>query len=194
MEEDLKNRFLDAARERILLFCATGDQASDAKPSYPAKYGQVMALASANSLGLKSLEAEDKNVQFYMPTEGVKTEGPSYLPNKPVKGSSAATAVAAGLASLILTCARFAYHDNQPAKETSGAAHQPDPVETWVAKFKKEDTMRKLFEGFCHKNTRNVQPERFLSEIPNIENLQPDEFKAALRLEMNRWLKNAANS
>lgn len=168
----------------ILVFCATGDQGQDAMSSYPASYEETISIASTTRQGVSSPRTEEGNASFLLPTEGIETKTPDYLPpSAELKGSSAATAVASGLASLILTCARFAYRDY---KSTTSA--QNDMAEKQVSKFKKNITMQTMFSNLCSPNRKSVQPERLLSKIENIQNLQPDEFKESLKGVLNVWL------
>ena len=179
--EDLRTK-INEASQKSLVFCATGDNGPNAEKSYPAGFPNAFGVSSCALNGTPPAYAEPQNAQFTIPAEGIEVQLPPHLKdlgNGSTGGSSAATAVAAGLASLILVCARFAYHPStEPAtspgekrrsaffalsSSAPGAYKEPlmprkiDVVEAMVAKFRGQHHMENTFKYMCQ-GTAWVQP------------------------------------
>jgi Subtilase family len=95
---------------KILVFCSTADIGSQFHPDvYPANYEDVIAVSASNRFGWARLES-CRDVHIMLGGEKIKAHGPKYmqLPDNRISGSSVATALAAGLASLCLFLARMA--------------------------------------------------------------------------------------
>ena len=174
---DLETEIQEAAKNS-LIFCATGDKGPTAKESYPAGFKTPFKICSCSISGQPSNNAETKNAEFYLPAEDLNVAIPKYL-NQGDKGaadgSSAATAIAAGLATLLLSLARFAYYRLEDGYSISEADDQdnsgimddyPDRwgraevqrAEDQVANLKKRSVMERVFKHMCCGAEKFVQP------------------------------------
>src|SRR6266513_951794 len=102
---------MHTGRDR-LLYCAVGDTGATAEYSYPAEFKAVTGISTTTIGGVDPPTAESQFADFTLPGVDLVSPPPPYLNPKGigrVHGSSAATALAAGLASFLLTCVRFAY-------------------------------------------------------------------------------------
>lgn len=97
----------------ILVYCSTADVGSQSHGEfYPANYeGLVTAVSASNQFGWARVES-CHDVHVMLGGEKITAQGPQYMqqPNSRISGSSVATALAAGLASLCLFLARMANH------------------------------------------------------------------------------------
>ncbi|KAE9380874.1 hypothetical protein N431DRAFT_362973 [Stipitochalara longipes BDJ] len=105
LEKAIKN----AVDHSTLIFCSTPDQGvySDAWPAMYKKY--VLSVSATDNLGhLTSKTKGTDAVDIQIPGENVRAAGPAYIGNmnETVSGSSVATALAAGVASLALLMLR----------------------------------------------------------------------------------------
>lgn len=97
----LEQQVIKAAGEDIIMFCAAADTSryDEGLRLYPrqADTERLMVVGSANPDGEKSPFVDETQVNLLFPGEGIKELGE-------LGGSSAATALASGLAALILWC------------------------------------------------------------------------------------------
>ena len=170
--EDLRMK-INEASQKSLIFCATGDNGPNAEKSYLAGFPNAFGVSSCALNGTPPPYAEPQNAQFSVPAKEIEVQLPphlKYVGNGATGGSSAATAVAAGLASLILVCARFAYHHSaepfmtpSEKRRSAFAGKEPlptrkaDGVEAMVAKFRGQHHMENTFKYMCQ-GTAWVQP------------------------------------
>ena len=111
---DLEKAVRDAANNRILMFCAASDGGAVSDRSFPAKSVNelLFKIGAAKEEGSKWKWVGDANyVNFIFPGYRVVQEryNEAFLKNcKFLTGSSVATAIAAGLAALILDCVQRA--------------------------------------------------------------------------------------
>ena len=173
---------IQKAAKNSLIFCATGDKGPFAERSYPAGFSVPIKICSCSISGMPSRNAESQNADFYVPAEDLDVPVPRYLnlgAKGAAQGSSAATAIAAGLATLILSLARFAYYglddesseyeaidsDNSDFKynysESFSSRKSPPQVqhaEERVAQLKKRSIMDRVFKHMCCNTEHFVQP------------------------------------
>lgn len=177
---ELETKIQEAAKNS-LIFCTTGDKGSSAKPSYPAGFANSFSISSCSISGEPSANVEKENTEFYLPAENLDVVLPAYLnikSNVPENRSSVATALAAGLATLVLTLARFAYHglkdkslDPEPVDSdtevksdisdsySSGRlSPQFQQAEDQVVHLKKRSMMERVFKYMCNGSEKFVQP------------------------------------
>lgn len=106
LEGELKDAVAAASSKNILMFCSTGDQGRCADDHiYPACLPSVFKIGAAKPSGNDRDSTEDSHFTF--PGEDLKVEIPSYISlgeDSRASGSSLATALASGLAALILYC------------------------------------------------------------------------------------------
>ncbi|KAL4923524.1 S8 family peptidase [Aspergillus undulatus] len=116
-ETELKNAVEEAAaksstsnRRPTLMFCSTADEGAFAGDVYPVDYTDFVVSVTATDTwgGLTSKSDRQKPVDIRIPGEDLEASAPLYLGNVPtsVSGSSVATALAAGIASLALLLLR----------------------------------------------------------------------------------------
>lgn len=111
---ELEDAIEDAAKKNILLFCAANDQGIVRDDSYPANSSVTrrFKIGAAEASGaIWKWSGDPQAVDFIMPGHNVVKERASELQferARALTGSSVATALAAGLAALILHCVQFA--------------------------------------------------------------------------------------
>jgi hypothetical protein len=102
-----------AVSQNIVVMASINGEGSMAKEAAPAKYEGVFAIGSANDHGEPSRGTVESEAQYLFPGEKlrVRTEFLTGLADEvDLSGPSVATAVASGVASLVLACDRFALH------------------------------------------------------------------------------------
>ncbi|CRG83434.1 Serine/threonine-protein kinase smg-1 [Talaromyces islandicus] len=120
-DNELKSAIENAAKSSVgskrrptLMFCSTADEGAFAGDVYPVNYTNfvVSVTATDNWGGLTSKADPQKKIDIRIPGEDLEASAPVYLPNAgtSVSGSSVATALAAGIASLALLLLRAYNH------------------------------------------------------------------------------------
>ncbi|RYP93507.1 hypothetical protein DL770_000391 [Monosporascus sp. CRB-9-2] len=111
--DDLESAIEAAAKEGILMLCAANDQGVEHDKTFPAACGRtkrIFKIGAANAPGWPAEYVNPKEVDFIFPGHNVLKERPgdrSVEKSKPLTGSSVATAIAAGLAALLLYCVQL---------------------------------------------------------------------------------------
>ena len=106
---DLDSALLDAASKNILMFCAARDEGLEQPNEVPfpaaSKTGNIFVIGAAAPSGAASTWVNKKAVHFLFPGIELRESRPKLMPpDMPVvDGSSPATALASGLAGLLLT-------------------------------------------------------------------------------------------
>ena len=166
---NLESKIQDAA-QNSLIFCATGDKGPSAKKSYPAGFKTTFKISNCSINGLPSKDAEVQNTEFYVPAEDLATAVPGYLKRGKIEtagGSSAATAIAAGLASLVLSLARLVYYrleDGSSEPRTDDYDNSEIRIEcierseSMFKRLKRRSIMERVFEHMCCSSGKFVQP------------------------------------
>ncbi|TDZ13599.1 hypothetical protein C8035_v004260 [Colletotrichum spinosum] len=123
---------IDAAKEAgILMFCSASDDimasAMDTLP-YRKQPEYIFRIGAAQSLGQQDPHSEDvKRIDYFFPGHQV-AEARNPRSNQAVEyhdGSSIGTALAAGLASLIIHCARLAHYSYEKRKARGVSGRNP---------------------------------------------------------------------
>ncbi|TEA15137.1 hypothetical protein C8034_v002589 [Colletotrichum sidae] len=123
---------IDAAKEAgILMFCSASDDimasAMDTLP-YRKQPDYIFRIGAAQSLGQQDPHSEDvKRIDYFFPGHQV-AEARNPRSNQAVEyhdGSSIGTALAAGLASLIIHCARLAHYSYEKRKARGASGRNP---------------------------------------------------------------------
>jgi hypothetical protein len=131
-----------------VFFCATEDKGNAGDEVYPAYLPQTIAIAACDRGG-KEFTTTDPNAQYYFQGHQIQTDCLSYGACKTAEptGSSIATAIAAGVASLILSCRFLA--------DLEGHSHKT-----------KLDTIKAVFKDMIDDTSSNkyVSPGRFFKE------------------------------
>lgn len=109
--KELEQAISDALTANILMFCSASDEGANQTATYPSKAqpGNIFKIGGADANGgLYDRVGDISVVDFILPGQLVASEDltDSALSKQYWSGSSVATALAAGLAALILYCAR----------------------------------------------------------------------------------------
>ncbi|KAL6873276.1 hypothetical protein HDV57DRAFT_504684 [Trichoderma longibrachiatum] len=130
-EDEDERRFLDAAiveaaNADILMFCSASDKGAKQNPTYPSKATtKIFTIGAATASGAAdSWVGNLGNINFIFPGTKVEMDGPrsgTDNSSREVTGSSVATALAAGLAALVLYCVQVRLylatdHEKQKAR------------------------------------------------------------------------------
>lgn len=106
--DGLRKAVADAHTNNILMICSTADDGRNQDYSYPAKYDETIGIAACNAYGTLLKNATETDARYYVPGKNVNAGVVPFLSSdSEVSGSSEATAIAAGLASLTLSCHLF---------------------------------------------------------------------------------------
>jgi hypothetical protein len=108
-----RQRLLKAIEEAhdhdIVVICSTADEGNRMGEVYPAQCKDTIAIACCDNGGKPAQESSDIDPQFYVYGKGFSAKAIRYLQTESsISGSSVATATAAGLASIILSCRHIA--------------------------------------------------------------------------------------
>ncbi len=108
-EKALRKAVQRAEKRQILMFCSTADNEMNHADVLPAACPETIKIASRDRAPGEHWTS-DSHATYQFQAEHFPTEGIHYLTesNEPISGSSVATALAAGVASLVLACDRFA--------------------------------------------------------------------------------------
>ena len=107
---DLESAITDASTKNILMFCSASDEGAVQSSTYPSKHAKrIFTIGAADASGVVSKAVGDINaVDFILPGKLVEDETDGAVKNIQYwTGSSVATALAAGLAALILYCGQI---------------------------------------------------------------------------------------
>lgn len=112
--DELSSAVEDAAKAGILMFCAANDQGIARDHSFPAACAStkhIFKIGAAEAAGtVWKWVGDPSDVDFIFPGHNVVKERPNDAPIEKCKtltGSSVATAIAAGLAALVLYCVQL---------------------------------------------------------------------------------------
>jgi len=107
----LKTAVANAHAQGIVMLCSTHDEGPIGKQSYPADATETLGIMACDEYG-KSLRSEEVKHDFLIQGRNVPAGVIPFLDSEDrVSGSSVATAIAAGLSSLITSCVRLANKD-----------------------------------------------------------------------------------
>lgn len=109
--DELKKKCKLADDNDIVMLCSDHDQGSNVKEAWPAAYGQTMTIAACNDYGTLQRPHEGEKLEHKYALAGLNIPAgavPFLESLERISGSSAATAIAAGLSSLIISCDRIA--------------------------------------------------------------------------------------
>lgn len=122
-EKLLRDAITKAAGSRtdspILVFSSTADEGVDPGKIFPAAYPETFTVAATDRYG-HMRPASQEGVDILVPGEDISADGPVYMEkftSGTVSGSSVATALAAGIASLALLMLRVFNEDGPALKE-----------------------------------------------------------------------------
>lgn len=144
-----------ASDDDIVFLCSTEDAGASGGTVYPAHWSEwTDAISGVDSFG-KEVNTTDRNARFYFTGENISTPGLSYgLLPVPESGSSIATAVAAGTASVVLSCRQWA---------------NPDKIQS------RRKLVGRVFDAMRHPNDKYVHPSRFFGILNEREQRRTEE-------------------
>ncbi|KAK2024170.1 hypothetical protein LX32DRAFT_706129 [Colletotrichum zoysiae] len=141
-----------AAGKGILMFCSASDDiqagAMDTLP-YQKQPGAIFRIGAALPMGQRDPQSEDvRNIDYYFPGNQV-AEAKNPRSAEPVKyhdGSSVGTALAAGLASLIIYCARLMEYHKAEKRERNGVRGST-PYASLAERLKHHRSMKQALDN-----------------------------------------------
>lgn len=108
-----------ATAKKVLVICATADVgAHSSADTWPANFENVIAISASNAYGLP-MPWSHRDVHAMLDGDQIRACGPNYMrldKDARASGSSVATALASGIASLCLFLARMANEDGMGEK------------------------------------------------------------------------------
>jgi len=127
-DDRLHRAFTRAFKENIVVICSTADTGRNWKDTWPAKFCTSKG-ESGDEAGNRLDETQDKGYPYQFKGKNIYVGPIPFVESEEqVTGSSVATAIAAGIASLTLSCCRLA--DNGAMIEGKGR------FKTVIRKFK----------------------------------------------------------
>ncbi|KAK0654007.1 peptidase S8/S53, subtilisin/kexin/sedolisin [Cercophora samala] len=107
--ELLTTAVAEAHRKGIVMLCSTHDEGSNVDQAYPASLVETLTVAACNEYGTLYRPIKTDGFQYMVQGLNVPAGVIPFLDSADrISGSSVATAIAAGLSSLILSCLRLA--------------------------------------------------------------------------------------
>lgn len=148
---ELESAIAAAANERILMFCAANDQGIARDRSFPAACAltkHLFKIGAAEASGaVWKWVGDPADVDFIFPGHNVVKERPNDAPVdkcRTLTGSSVATAIAAGLAALVLYCVQLGALNTQASNQQQGQGHPTVTMEDFKA-MKGHERMKEAF-------------------------------------------------
>ncbi|KAK4244138.1 hypothetical protein C7999DRAFT_35493 [Corynascus novoguineensis] len=109
-----------ANSDDIIMMCSSHDQGANISDSWPAGYSETITIAACDKYGKLPRNLDESKANYAYKIHGLDVPAgavPFLASANSVSGSSAATAIASGLSSLILSCVRLT---NPPPGATTG--------------------------------------------------------------------------
>ncbi|CAI6338232.1 unnamed protein product [Periconia digitata] len=110
-DKEIEKAIEAAYAKDIAVFCSTADEGNNIGPSFPADYYEkgVFAITACDEQGKPLNISKEKGYQYQLLGKDVLVGAVPFLKSQElIMGSSVATAIAAGLGSLIISCRRLA--------------------------------------------------------------------------------------
>ncbi|KAL8943001.1 MAG: hypothetical protein Q9211_001150 [Gyalolechia sp. 1 TL-2023] len=109
IDDCLLNACAEAANAGIVMLCSAHDEGFNVKEAWPASYGDTLTIAACDRFG-ELLRPTTQVIEYALRAKEVAAGVVPFLKSDDlISGSSVATAIAAGLSSLILSCDRLAH-------------------------------------------------------------------------------------
>ncbi|KAI1329507.1 hypothetical protein F5Y16DRAFT_100516 [Xylariaceae sp. FL0255] len=141
-----------------------GEGGNSQGDEYPARYADVLGIGSANRKGEAASGMSENSADYLFPGEKLvaRTEYLGGLGDTPnISGPSVATAVAAGVASLILACHRFALFQRPEFQITRPEEQRPAKVIETVFNMMSQEGNKKVRPS---EGKKYVRPWKFFAE------------------------------
>lgn len=124
---------IDKAHKRdIVMLCSASDQGSASKSNcYPGKSDLCIRIGASTSTGEKCAWVNNNDADFIFPGENVPFERDNEMPPTYHSGSSFATAIAAGTASLLLYCNKLVASANRGGRNGNDLKNRKAMIEAF---------------------------------------------------------------
>lgn len=148
--KELDNVMKEARNHGIVLLCSTHDEGHNREAGWPAAYSAdlgtgVIALAACDEHGTRLSNTQHGGYEYKLHGTNIWVGHVPYVNStERDSGSSIATAIAAGLASLILSCCRYCQID-----ENDEPSWRKRAVEYFLNKMQRQNTNYVLLDKFC---------------------------------------------
>lgn len=159
---ELDDEIEGASKDGIVMTCSTHDEGSRLREAYPASLKEsnknlsMLVLAACNQFGTPLREIEKPEYQYLFKGENVAAGVIPFLKSDDtISGSSVATALAAGLCSLILTCNRLKNPETQYQGKIGDGSRYSLVTKCLDAMKSRPGSFFVLLENFGGKNSLN---------------------------------------
>lgn len=194
----LETALNEAARKKILLFCAASDQGVSPDKSFPGREPSCFKIGAATEWGMPSefTGASNNLIDYILPGQNITQGRNGKSRSHALTGSSVATAFASGLAALILRCVQFAAHHQSNSLD----GQTDDDMEAKLLTLKTRDGMMNAFESFSPIQVHNTRYVEVCTIFSNVARdigdqdpirIQQTLVKIARRLVMDRQLQSS---
>jgi hypothetical protein len=177
----LDNAINEAANADILMFCSASDRGAKQIATYPAKAtGKIFTIGAATASGAADPWVGNLGtISFTFPGNKVETDGGpgGDTKGKEITGSSVATALAAGLAALVLYCVQV--------RLLLAPEHERQKARRDVQALKKHDHMMRAFKDI---GTTEASNHKFI-EVWEVFGKKVEEKE---RYDQERWIELVA--
>ncbi|RSM19133.1 hypothetical protein CDV31_002054 [Fusarium ambrosium] len=159
--EELRAAISNASQQNIIMFCSASDQGShNTEASYPGNWNLCLRVGGATFTGEKLMWVED-SVEFWFPGHSAPLRSSDAKSTVYESGSSVATAMASGLAGVLIYCARLL-----------GGSHQQS--------FRGQECITRAFRAMSSGNER---------KFPRTEEILSKKFKEKIKARNPRGTK-----
>ncbi|RFU78593.1 peptidase s8 s53, subtilisin kexin sedolisin [Trichoderma arundinaceum] len=112
LTEELREACHRAAAHGIAMICSAHDEGSNLTHAYPADFYETMTITTCDEFGTVAPRSRHQNYDYAVYSQEVAVGVVPFLESDEyISGSSVATAIAAGLGSLVLSCDRLAQRE-----------------------------------------------------------------------------------
>jgi hypothetical protein len=145
----------EAAKRKILMFCAASDQGISLDTSFPGQSPSCFKIGAATTWGTahKSVGTSNNHVDYIFPGHHVHSGDPAADKPNLLMGSSVATALAAGLVALILRCVQFAVQYLQEEGREEEAQKMQKHLEALRSRKRMQQTFEMIGEHKINKTS-----------------------------------------
>ncbi|EHK16135.1 uncharacterized protein TRIVIDRAFT_195992 [Trichoderma virens Gv29-8] len=132
----------------IVLLCSTHDEGMNVSEAYPASFRDTITITACDDYGKVLRPANETSFQYKVQGQSVAAGVIPFLDSDDyISGSSVATAITAGLGSLILSCDRIAQRHPRSEQDTDGAQIIKNHLNEMLAKPSKDYILLEKFAG-----------------------------------------------
>ncbi|KAJ4022739.1 hypothetical protein NW752_000053 [Fusarium irregulare] len=182
--QELESAIIDAAKANILMFCSARDKGANSDETYPSKAtNNIFTIGAANASGAcMDYVGNTAKLNYTFPGDKVEVnDGPNKTTSKTVDGSSVATALASGLAALILYCVQVriflakdsdkqkAREDYKKVKQFDGMKKALRVIDTTEESHRKFLKVWELFGNVVEQKQKpTTKPEEYLDLVAEV--------------------------